>query len=220
MSSPMKSMSKMWLRARRSAARLLEDRSGVAAIEFVLIVPMMLVMFFGTVEFSSGVQIDRKVTLMARTLANLTSQGLTASDNALNGFFSASNAIIYPYPPGPTKSTVSELYIDPATGNARVQWSQGAEPRGAGTPVVIPASLIAKDVNGKIIPKQYLIYSEINYVYQPTVGYVMAPAGVKLKDEAYTRPRQSDCVFYPAAPAPVPPATQPACPTQLTPPGP
>ena len=34
----------------------------------------MLVMFFGTVEFSSGVAVDRKVTLMARTLSDLTSQ--------------------------------------------------------------------------------------------------------------------------------------------------
>ena len=39
-----------------------------------MIVPLMLVMFFGTVEFSSGVAVDRKVTLMARTLSDLTSQ--------------------------------------------------------------------------------------------------------------------------------------------------
>ena len=46
----------------------------IAAIEFALIVPLMLVLFFGTVEFSSGVAVDRKVTLMARTLSDLTSQ--------------------------------------------------------------------------------------------------------------------------------------------------
>ena len=39
-----------------------------------MIVPLMLVLFFGTVEFSSGVAVDRKVTLMARTLSDLTSQ--------------------------------------------------------------------------------------------------------------------------------------------------
>ena len=50
------------------------DRRGIAAIEFAVIVPLMLVMFFGTVEFSSGVAVDRKVTLMARTLSDLTSQ--------------------------------------------------------------------------------------------------------------------------------------------------
>ena len=41
---------------------------------FAFIVPLMLVMFFGTVEFSSAVAVDRKVTLIARTLSDLTSQ--------------------------------------------------------------------------------------------------------------------------------------------------
>jgi Flp pilus assembly protein TadG len=205
------SMSKTWLRVRRSAGGLLRDRSGIAATEFAVIVPIMLVMFFGTVEFSSGVAIDRKVTLMARTLANLTSQGQAVDDPTLTGFFNASNAIMTPYSgplyPAPN-STVSELYIDPATGAARVQWSKGSQGSAGRTPgsaVAIPASLIALDAQGKIIPKQYLIFSEVNFLYTPTVGYVMT-SGVSLSDVAYTRPRQSVCVFYPATPAP------PTCP--------
>jgi len=35
----------------------------------------------------------------------------------------------------------------------------------------------------------------------PTVGYVMAKGGVTLNDVAYTRPRQSTCVFYSPATA-------------------
>ena len=50
------------------------DRSGIAAIEFAVIVPVMLVMFFGTVEFPPAIAVDRKVTLIARTLSDLTSQ--------------------------------------------------------------------------------------------------------------------------------------------------
>ena len=59
---------------RRRALELLGDKRGVAAVEFAVIVPVMLVLFFGMVEFSSGVAVDRKVTLMARTLSDLTSQ--------------------------------------------------------------------------------------------------------------------------------------------------
>jgi Flp pilus assembly protein TadG len=202
------SISKMWLRVRRSADGLLRDHSGIAATEFAVIVPIMLVMFFGTVEFSSAVAIDRKITLMARTLANLTSQGLSVNDAAIANFRAASGAIMTPYSgplyPAPN-TTVSELYIDPATGVARVQWSQGSQPRTVGTPVAIPASLISLDAQGKIIPQQYLIFSEANFLYTPTVGYVMT-SGVSLSDVAYTRPRQSICVFYPATPAP------PTCP--------
>jgi hypothetical protein len=61
------------------------------------------------------------------------------------------------------------------------------------------------DANGKVIPNQYLISSEVNYLYVPTIGYVMAKNGVNLSDVAYTRPRQSTCVFYPAIPAGNPP---------------
>ena len=49
----------------------------------------MLVMFFGTVEFSSGVAVDRKVTLMARTLSDLTSQSTSVTDTDLANFYDA-----------------------------------------------------------------------------------------------------------------------------------
>jgi Flp pilus assembly protein TadG len=204
MSRAMKSMSKMWLRARLSATGLLRDRSGIAATEFAVIVPLMLVMFFGTVEFSIAVAIDRKVTLMARTLVDLTSQAGSVNDADIANFRGASSKIMLPYTtpiyPAPN-TTISELYIDPATGAARVQWSQGSQPRSVGTSVVIPASLIALDTTGKIIPNQYLLFSEVNFLYTPAIGYVMK-SGVTLSDVAYTRPRQSTCVYYPATPSP------------------
>ena len=66
---------KIVLRLRRAVRRLRPAIAAVvAAVEFALIVPLMLVLFFGTVEFSSGVAVDRKVTLVARTLSDLTSQ--------------------------------------------------------------------------------------------------------------------------------------------------
>jgi Flp pilus assembly protein TadG len=185
----MKSLRRIWLRARLSVMSLMADRRGIAATEFAFIVPIMLVLFFGTVEFSSGIAVDRKVTLIARTLADLTSQSVSVANSDLTNFFNASNGIMTPYDGTPTKATISELYVDPKTLQARVQWSQGAAPRGTGSPVAIPAALA---VGGT-----YLLFSEISYLYVPAVGYVMAKAGITLRDVAYTRPRQSLCVFYP-----------------------
>ena len=56
------------------------------------------------------------------------------------------------------------------------------------SPSTIPTTLL---VDGT-----YLILSEVSYNYVPTVGYVMAKAGVTLSDVSFTRPRQSACVFY------------------------
>jgi Flp pilus assembly protein TadG len=185
----MKPISKIWLRARRSVRGLIADGSGIAAIEFAMILPIMMVMFFGTLEFSSGVAVDRKVTLMARTLSDLTSQATSVADTDLTNFFAANLAIMTPYDATPVKATISELYVDPSTLKARVQWSKGSYPRGLGTVVTIPTQLA---VGGS-----YLIYSEVKYLYVPTVGYLMAKAGINLSDVAYTRPRQSVCVIYP-----------------------
>ncbi len=46
-----------------------------------------------------------------------------------------------PYPSAPVKATITELYVDPATKQARVQWSKGAAPRATGTTVAIPTAL-------------------------------------------------------------------------------
>jgi len=173
------------------------DRRGVAATEFAFIVPLMLVMFFGTIEFCSAIAVDRKVTLMARTLSDLTSQSTSVSDADMATFFSVASKIIWPYAApapnpyfsSPVSGTISELYVDPKTLQASVQWSKGTAQRTPGSTVsTVPSALL---VGGT-----YLLFSEVSYQYVPTVGYVMAKAGIKLSDVAYTRPRQSTCVFY------------------------
>lgn len=211
MTGAMESLSRICIRARQTAAGFQANCSGIAATEFAMVVPLMLVAFFGTVEFSSAVAIDRKVTLMARTLSDLTSQAKSVSDNDLTNFLAAGNGIMTPYSPPlypVPNTTITELYIDPATGNARVQWSQGSSPHAVSSTVTIPTSLIARDpTTNAIIPNQYLIFSEVSVLYTPTIGYVMSKAGVTLSDVAYTRPRQSVCVFYPSTPSPA------TCPT-------
>jgi Flp pilus assembly protein TadG len=179
----------------RHLGGLWRDRSGIAATEFAVIVPLMLVLFFGVVEFSQAVAVDRKVTIVARTLPDLVSQNTTVLDAQFTTYFQAGTKIVSPYPAGPLNQTVSELYVDPNTHTVKVQWSKGYAVRAIGSTVTIPAALA---VDGT-----YLIFSEVSYLYVPTIGYVMAPSGVNLSDVAYSRPRQSTCVLY----------NTPACPT-------
>jgi len=201
------------IRGRSAIVAFVQDRRGIAATEFAVIVPLMLVLLFSTVEFCSGLAVDRKVSLVARTIANLTSQGANASASDLANFFGAATLIMVPYvqPTYPAPNmTISELYIDPSSGNARVQWSAGSAPRGLSSVVPVPQSMIATDpATHAIIPNQYIIFSEVNTVFTPTLGnYGMMKAAVTLSDVAYALPRQSTCVFYPSTPSPA------TCPTQ------
>jgi Flp pilus assembly protein TadG len=211
---------------------MLGDCSGIAATEFAVIAPLMLVLFFGTVEFSTGVAVDRKVTLIARTLSDLTSQSPPPSpqsvlakvgDNDLQNIFTASIAILSSYSPTPTQATISEIYID-SHSKATIQWSKAAVIAAGATQATLtnssqhsPGDDVTTQLPATLLVKQtYVIFSEVNYLYTPTIGYVMK-TGVTLRDVAYTRPRQVVCVVYitPNPPQPndsgSPP--QPACPT-------
>ena len=152
---------------------------------------------------------------MARTLADLTSQNTSVTDTQLQNFFSASGAIMWPYvsspppTPNPVSSTISELYVDPTTRRRARAMEPGICTRAVGTPAPLPASLIGTDpTTHAILQNQYFLFSEISFQYLPTIGYVMAKAGVNLSDVAYTRPRQSICVFYPPSTT-----SNPPCPT-------
>ena len=202
-------MQKMSLRVRG----LLNDCRGIAAVEFAVIVPIMLVMFFGVVEFSSAIAVYRKATQVARTLSDLTSQMKdSVADADLTSFGQTAKAILTPYAASPLSASITELYVEPTTLVVKVQWSRalsidslgnvtlGASAHNKKDVVIIPPTL-------KIIGGTYLIWSEVSYTYKPAVGYVMAPTGVPLGDSAYTRPRQSVCVDYPAPVAPALPCT-------------
>jgi Flp pilus assembly protein TadG len=182
--------SSIWLlRLRRHVAALRRNNRGVAAVEFAMIIPLMGILLVGTNEFSAGVAVDRKVTLMARTLSDLTSQNTSVTDDKLTNFFNASAAIMMPYSPTPVQGTITELYINPDTLKARVQWSKGTEAHSPGDIIEIPAAL---KVGGT-----YLIYSEVKYKYVPSVAWFINKVnGITLSDVSYTRPRQGLCVMY------------------------
>lgn len=200
----------------RRVVALRRDCQGLAAVEFAFILPLMLVMFFGTVEFSSGIAVDRKVTLMARALSDLTSQSLSVADSDLVSFFSAATGIMTPYDASPTKATLSEIYVN-SSKIAKIQWSKAGVIASGATQATLTGSSrnLGDDVTSIVpaallIPGTYLIFSEVQYLYKPAVGYVMTKAGISLGDSSYTRPRQSLCVVYPTPPSGQP---TPPCPT-------
>jgi Flp pilus assembly protein TadG len=198
----------------RRAHALLEDCRGIVAIEFAVIAPVMLLMFFGVVELSSAVALKRKITLAARTLSDLTSQSTSVVDADLANFGQTAKAILTPYDPSNFKSTITEIYIDPATLVARVQWSKALTIDTSGNVTVGTSTHAKTDV--VVVPPdlkiggKYLIWSEVSYNYKPTIGYVMAKTGVNMSDLTYTRPRQLACVTYPT---PAAGANFPPCPT-------
>jgi Flp pilus assembly protein TadG len=172
----------------RRMLRLALDRRGVSSIEFALLLPLLLALYIAGTELTKGVAIGRKVTLTARTVADLVSRVNTTSTSDLQNSLSAASAVIAPYAATPMTVTVSQVKID-NNGNATVDWScsyQGTA-HAAGSPVTLPAAFVTANT--------YLIWGESQYAYAPPIGYVISGT-ILLKDQFYTAPRSSNNVIF------------------------
>ncbi|MDB5653397.1 MAG: TadE-like protein [Tardiphaga sp.] len=185
----------------RLLARLSADNRGIAAVEFAMIMPLLMLMFFGMIDVSMGIGADRKVTMIAQTMADLPSRYTAVTDTDFSNFFKIGDAMMTPYPTAKLSVTISQIYLDPTSnGLGKVYWSKGDAVRAVNTTVVVPDGLIGKDPTTKVVlANQYLILAEVSFPYQPIIGYVVPKAGLTLSESTYTRPRQSICVYYSTA---------------------
>jgi Flp pilus assembly protein TadG len=170
------------------------DRSGVSAVEFAMLLPLMITLYLGSVEISQGVGIDRKVTLTSRTVGDLASQVSDISNTDMTNLLSASSSVVAPYDSSKLKVTVSAVKID-GNGVAKICWSDtlNGTARTAGTTVTVPTALNVANTT--------LIWSEASYDYRPAIGYVITGT-LTLSDQIYMRPRLSDSVTRNATPCP------------------
>ena len=162
------------------------DRRGVSAVEFAMLLPLMLTLYLGGVELSQGISIDRKVTLTARTVADLVSQVSSIDTAGVNAALGAATAIMAPYPDSSAKVTVSVVDID-ANGNAKIKWSnsKNGTARAVGSSVSIPTALRT--------PSSSLVWGEASYNYKPSIGYVVT-GNMNLADQIFMRPRLSETI--------------------------
>jgi Flp pilus assembly protein TadG len=174
------------LRFSRRIAHFSSDRRGVSAVEFAMLLPLMMSLYLGSAEISQGISISRKVTLTARSLSDLASQPTNISNADMTNILNAASTIIAPYTVTKLQATVSELTID-ANGKATVTWSDtlNGTARAVGQVVTLPAALAVANTS--------LIFGEVQYSYKPTIGYVITGT-LNLKDQMYMRPRQSNSI--------------------------
>ena len=167
----------------RAFVRFAGDRRGVSAVEFALILPLMVALYLGGVEATQAISADRKVTLTAGALANLAAQSTTLSNADMTNILNASASIMYPYSTSNMTAVISCLSID-ANKNVTVSWSQtlNGTARAVGSTVAINSNLA--------IANTQLLLGEVTYNYKPTVGYIITGT-LKLADKMYMSPRIS-----------------------------
>jgi Flp pilus assembly protein TadG len=190
-------MWKLRRRLRHHVLRLPVDTSGIAAVEFAMLLPLMLMIFFGTIQVSTAVAVDRKVSLVARTLSDLISQAAGVASTDFTNAYGITAAILYPYANTPLQAKITEIYIDKTTLAPKIVWvsASNATAHSCSDTVSVPSTLLIADT--------YLVLSEATYNYQPIVGYDIhvkfVSSSYPLSDSMFTRPRQAKCVLNPSA---------------------
>jgi Flp pilus assembly protein TadG len=162
------------------------DGSGLAAIEFAMLAPVMAAMFLGSIELCDALNCQQKVTGMASTAADLVAQETNMTDAEVSNVFSAVNAIVYPYPTSSLKITITSL-VDNGKGGGTVQWSdaQNATARAVGATVTVPTGVLT--TGGTVI------LAEITYPYNsPVTDYITGTTN--MTEVFYERPRRTSAV--------------------------
>ncbi|MCG8444706.1 MAG: pilus assembly protein [Hyphomicrobiales bacterium] len=173
----------------RLLRRFRKDNRGISAVEFALILPIMVTLYLGVVEFSQVINADRRATSAASAAADLVAQISLMNDEEMRNVFDAASAIMAPYDPAPLALVVSSVRIDD-DGNALVAWSCGHQTsaRPEDSSVTLPAALA--------VPGSNLIMSEVTYERASIVNGYFDAASYTLSDTTYFRPRVSNFVAF------------------------
>ena len=174
------------LSCRLSLRALVANRSAVSAVEFALILPVMLSLYLGGIQISQALSINRKVAHVTSTLGDLVAQSKSLTGTDVQSIFDASSSVMAPYASTPLEVTVTEIAIDGA-GKATVAWSdaRNATALTAGSSVTLPVALLQANT--------WVVAAVAHYPYTPTIGYVIT-GSFDLHSTYYLSPRLSKCI--------------------------
>jgi Flp pilus assembly protein TadG len=157
------------MKALSTKKQMLRDSSGVAAIEFAFIAPVLIILSLGVIELSDAIQCHGKVGSMAAIAADLVAQGTALSDGDEQNIFAAASSVMYPFSPSKARIVISSIASN-----------------GVG---LTPGSLAAVPP-GLLLPGGSVILAQVTYDYTSPVSADLIGT-VKMSTQSYSVPRLS-----------------------------
>lgn len=175
------------LRKRFITTRFRQNDSGLAAVEFGLIFPILVFLFFGLIDLTGYISSYRKATLAASIVADLVGQNKnTVTTTALNDYFLAAYMVTNygSTDDGNVKVNVS-VYRKDSTGTIGQIWTHSG---GTGTAVCAAPSTtgLATLMTGT----KDVIVAQVCTHFKAYVGFALSNYNVS--DAIYVVPRLSD----------------------------
>jgi Flp pilus assembly protein TadG len=170
----------------RFAKRLRHADSGLSAIEFALIMPVMLITFFGIAEIANYILAARKVANVASSAADLITQDTVITDDEMDDVMGALDVVLRPFDPSEATIRITSVVAD-GDGETTVAWSD-ARNTGAyteGSPITVPEDIVPDG--------QGIIMTEVSFTYTTLFGMFLT-SGMTVSDTFYAKPRRSTTV--------------------------
>ncbi|MDB5440548.1 MAG: hypothetical protein JWM33_2975 [Caulobacteraceae bacterium] len=169
------------------------DERGASAVEFALIAPFMVLLYFGLAELCQALIAERKANNVASSVGDLVAQSESVTKatgstgpTSLPDIYAIGAAIMAPFSTTDLQIRVTSVTSD-AQAKPRVDWSNGY---GGFTPMV-KTTIVTLPMT--LTTGNSIIMAEAKYKYTSTIGYVL-PKVQNFTETFYLRPRRSDQV--------------------------
>jgi Flp pilus assembly protein TadG len=188
-----------------TAKRLACSRQGVAAVEFAFVAPVLLALYFVTLEVSHAIETNKKVGRAASMIADLITQQSCVTPTSLDAIMQIGEATLQPYDRSRLAVHVTGIQISDE--GTTVAWSRmmtatgatGPDPdEKAEDPTTVPAELD--------ISNTFLVRVQTTLDYRPiiawsadakqTLGLMAAFDNINMAEQYYLRPRMSNSIGY------------------------
>jgi Flp pilus assembly protein TadG len=164
------------LAAKAGMRSFLRDASGVAAVEFAYLVPLLMLMTFGTFEMARGLIVHKRFQRATAMVGDLVSReeqlGSTRSQavSALDGIMRSVAHVMSPYSVTPLKMVITQLRALPSDATVtNVEWTYGYQ----ATPSVNCGSQKAMPATNMVTAGNAAIVVEAQYQYTPLLTNII-----------------------------------------------
>jgi Flp pilus assembly protein TadG len=173
------------------------DKRGVAAVEFALIAPLMAAMFVGAVEMSQAITVDRRVTQVAGSTADLVARASkTISQSEVGDIMRVGSYIMKPYSATPIRIVLRNVTSSPSNASTTKQsWICTYNGTGGtqtcectNTNYTLPSNMVTTNDS--------VVVAEVTYDYVPLVfNYIMqrtwqgTGTSYRFSETIYMKPR-------------------------------
>lgn len=168
------------------------DCKGVAAIEFAMVAPIIFFLFLGTLEMSQAITVDRRVTQIASSTADLVARTRTITTSELDGIMDIIDETMKPYDPSLMKVTIFNVAANPTNvSDTKVCWVY--QHNGGANTSVTPNAVYTLPT-GLVEAGDSVIIAEVKYDYSPLISDYFISSTLALTEKFYLKPRLSTMV--------------------------